>query len=90
MGQHIGHMLELGPTVVREQAVVNEPEQIRFEIDVHAGNQSDADHYAVDAAAVLAAHQFDVPAAVLLEHCAVKQDVLPRTQHHLRSHLLPS
>ena len=41
------------------------------------------------AAAVLAAHQRDTSAVVLVEHRVVKQDVAPRAEHHLRAHLLP-
>ena len=88
MSQHVGHVLGLGlVVVVRKQAIVNEPEWIRFKIDVCAGDQSNAGYYAVDAA-VLASHRFDVPTMVLVEH-RIKLRRTPRTQHHLRAHLLP-
>ena len=40
-------------------------------------------------AAVLATHQRDAPAVVLVEHRVVEQNVAPPAEHRLRAHLLP-
>ena len=89
--EHVGHVVELGLAVGvgGEEAVVDEPELVGFGVDVHAVDQADAGNHAVGVARILATHQLDAPAVVLVEHRVVKQDVAPPTQHHLRAHLLP-
>ena len=89
LAQHVGHVPELGLAVPvgSEEAVINQPELVG--VDAHAIDQPDAGNHAVGVAAVLAAHQIDAPAMVLVEHRIVEQDVAPRAEHDLRAHLLP-
>ena len=44
LGLHVGHVVELGLAVGvgGKEAVINEPEQVGFVVDVNAGNQADA------------------------------------------------
>ena len=72
-----------------KRAVVNQPELVGVGIDVHARDQADAGNHAVGVAAVLAPHESDAPAVVLVEHGIIEQNVALRTQYHLNAHLLP-
>ena len=74
VGQHIGHRVE-GDFAVgfgSKQVVVQKPELVGFRVDIHAGNQADADNHAVDVAVALVAHQRNAPAVVSVEHRIVE------------------
>ena len=89
--QHLPDMIQFALAIPLRvvNPVVNDPELIRFRVDVDTRHHSNPLDNAMSISTVLPSHQFDLEGGIVIQHGVVKGDVSPRRGYHLSFHILP-